>query len=76
VADGLSSLLRKNKPDPYAASRDFINAILCSERPYFTKKNNAKGANDLDAIPVSPVRSLWSSRQVIVLSGVGALCNQ
>jgi hypothetical protein len=34
----LSSLLQKNKPEPYAASRVFINAILCAERPILSKE--------------------------------------
>jgi hypothetical protein len=38
VAQSLSSLLQKNKPEPYAASRDFINAILCAERPILSKE--------------------------------------
>jgi hypothetical protein len=46
---GLSSLYRKNKPDPYAASRDFNNAILCTERPILSKKNKTEGSGDLDA---------------------------
>jgi hypothetical protein len=30
--------LQKNKPEPYAASRDFINAILWAERPILSKE--------------------------------------
>jgi hypothetical protein len=76
VADRLSSLNRKNKPDPYAASRDFINAILCAERPILTKKNKTEGAYDLDAVSASPVRAHKALRQVAVLSGHGARCNK
>jgi hypothetical protein len=57
VADWLSSLSRKNKPDPYAARRDFINAILCAERPILSKKNKTEGLDDLDAIPDYLVRA-------------------
>jgi hypothetical protein len=38
----VSSLLQKNKPEPYAASPDFINAILWAERPILSNKNNTE----------------------------------
>ena len=54
----LSRRACKNKPESVAASRDFINAILCAERPILSKKNNTEGTDDLDAIPDLPVRAL------------------
>jgi hypothetical protein len=45
----VKTVLEKNKAEPYAASRVFINAILCEERPILSNKNNAEGPDDLDA---------------------------
>jgi hypothetical protein len=47
----MSSLLPKNKAEPYAARRDFNNAILCEQHPILSKKNNTEGSDDLDAFP-------------------------
>jgi hypothetical protein len=53
----VKTVLEKNKAEPYAASRVFINAILCEERPILSNKNNAEGPDDLDASHVIPTRA-------------------